>query len=51
MGLLRDDFAPAVIAGGLLYVLVLLTFERLTFPEDVRVVFHLGRRGFGRLGR
>src|SRR5262249_21367137 len=51
MGLLRHHFALAVLGGGAAYVLVLFAFERVTFPDDMRVIFQIRRRGFERLAR
>jgi O-antigen/teichoic acid export membrane protein len=41
MFLLRDDLAPAVAAGALVYLAVLFLFERRIFPDDARAVLDL----------
>jgi O-antigen/teichoic acid export membrane protein len=51
IGLLRHEFAVAVVAGALVYLVVLLVFERVTFPDDARVLLQLRRGGLGRLAR
>ncbi len=48
MLLLRDSLAAAVVAGGAVYLAVLVLFERLLFPDDARAVFDLFPRLAGR---
>jgi O-antigen/teichoic acid export membrane protein len=41
MLLLRDNLAEALVAGAVLYLGVLVLFERRLFPEDARAVLDL----------
>jgi O-antigen/teichoic acid export membrane protein len=41
MAVLREDFAAAVAAGTVVYLVALVLFERFLFPEDARAVLNL----------
>lgn len=41
---LRDDLLPAIAAGGVAYVLALVIFERLAYPDDAQAILDFVRR-------
>jgi len=41
MFLLRDSLPASVVAGAIVYLVVLFLFERLLFPDDAKAVFDL----------
>jgi hypothetical protein len=45
MALLRDELAVAILAGTAVYLVALVLFECMLFPDDARVVFAMLSRG------
>ncbi len=41
---LRDDLVPAIAAGAVAYVLALVIFERLAYPDDAQAILDFVRR-------
>ena len=45
MALLRDELAVAILAGTAVYLVALVLFERMLFPDDARAVLAMLSRG------
>jgi hypothetical protein len=45
MALLRGELAVAILAGTAVYLVALVLFERMLFPDDARAVLAMLSRG------